>query len=101
MRYMICTFLLGVVALSGCTATQKGAGIGALIGGGVGYAVGKQSGNDAAGAAIGATVGAIGGGLIGNKMEDKNMFICPECGRSFSSSVEYCPYDGTALKSAQ
>jgi outer membrane lipoprotein SlyB len=85
-----------LVMLSGCTTTQKGAGAGAVLGGGAGYAIGKQSGHGGEGAAIGAAVGAIGGALIGNKMEKKN--FCPQCGRTFSSSVEYCPYDGTALR---
>lgn len=31
------------------------------------------------------------------KLEEGKLF-CPVCGRKFSSSVEYCPYDGTALK---
>ena len=28
----------------------------------------------------------------------KRKLFCSVCGRKFSSSVEYCPYDGTALK---
>ena len=91
--------VLVLAVLSGCaqmSATQKGAGAGALIGGGAGYAIGKQSGHGAEGAAIGAVVGAIGGGLIGNKMEDKK--FCPTCGREFKASEEYCPYDGTELR---
>jgi surface antigen len=89
--------LVGIILLSGCTTTQKGAGVGAILGGGVGYAIGKQSGHGAEGAGIGAAAGAVGGALIGNKMEDKT--FCPVCGRKFASSVEYCPYDGTALNS--
>jgi uncharacterized membrane protein YjjB (DUF3815 family) len=98
MRYCL-FFLSAVIFLFGCNATQKGAGAGALIGGGLGYAVGHQSGHGGEGAAIGAAVGAVGGGLIGNKMEEK--VFCPTCGRKFSSSVEYCPYDGARLSSAQ
>jgi len=96
MRNLAVILIVVVVALSGCTATQKGAGIGAVLGGGAGYAIGKQSGHGAEGAAIGAGVGAITGGIIGHQME-KGKF-CPTCGRKFKSSVEYCPYDGTELK---
>ena len=96
MRNIVVFLILAVVVLSGCTATQKGAGIGGVLGGGAGYAIGKQSGHGAEGAAIGAVVGAIGGGLIGNQMEDKK--FCPTCGREFKATEEYCPYDGTLLK---
>ena len=96
MRNVVVVLILGIVFISGCTATQKGAGIGALLGGGAGYAIGKQSGHGAEGAAIGAGVGAITGGLIGHGMEEKK--FCPTCGREFKASQEYCPYDGTLLK---
>jgi|TARA_Y100000031_G_C8230037_1_gene390436 uncharacterized protein YcfJ len=99
MRYSIYSIIACLFFLSGCTATQKGAGVGAVLGGGVGYAIGKQSGHGAEGAGIGAAAGAIGGALIGNNMEEK--VFCSECGRKFKSSVEYCPYDGTALKAAE
>ncbi|MBN3040185.1 MAG: glycine zipper 2TM domain-containing protein [Candidatus Omnitrophica bacterium] len=99
MRYYILVLICGVIFFPGCTATQKGAGAGALIGGGVGYAIGHQSGHGAEGAGIGAAVGAVGGALIGNQMEEK--VYCPVCGRQFKSSVQYCPYDGTALKRAE
>lgn len=96
MRILAVILISGIVVLSGCTATERGAGIGAVLGAGAGYAIGKQSGHGAEGAGIGAGVGAITGGLIGHHM-DKGKF-CPTCGRKFKSSEEYCPYDGTELK---
>ena len=99
MRIFILITAACLLVVSGCTATQKGAGVGAVVGGGAGYAIGKQSGHGGEGAAIGAVVGAIGGGLIGNKMDKKK--FCPTCGRTFSSSTEYCPYDGATLSVAQ
>lgn len=97
MRYITAGMLIGIIVFSGCTATQKGAGVGAVLGAGAGYAIGKQSGHGAEGAGIGAAVGAIGGGLIGHQME-KSYNYCPTCGRRFSSSTQYCPYDGAALQ---
>ena len=96
MRSRNLVLMVGVILVAGCTATQKGAGIGAVVGAGAGYAIGHQSGHGGEGAGIGAAVGALGGGLIGKQMESKH--VCPECGRTFASSVEYCPYDGTALE---
>ena len=93
MRLVIGLFL--AVFIFGCTATQKGAGVGAILGGGAGYAIGKQSGHGAEGAGIGAAVGVLGGALVGKAMEDKS--ICPTCQRKFSSSTQYCPYDGSLL----
>ncbi len=99
MKAVTLILLACIFVLSGCTTTQKGAGIGAVIGGGAGYAIGHQSGHGGEGAAIGAVVGAIGGGLIGNKMDKKR--FCPHCGRKFGSSAEHCPYDGTELREVE
>lgn len=88
--------LLGIVVLlTGCTTAQKGAGAGAVGGGALGAIIGHQSGHTAEGAAIGAGVGAISGAIVGEQMETK---FCPKCGRRFTSSVVYCPYDGTQLQ---
>lgn len=58
------------VAFSGCTGTEKGAGIGAVSGGVIGGVVGNQLGhNTGAGIAIGAVSGALLGGLIGSEAE--------------------------------
>jgi len=84
-----------VAFVTGCTTTQKGAGTGAAVGGGLGAIIGHQSGETAKGAALGAAIGGLGGALVGEQMDVK---YCPECGRSFPSDVEYCPYDGATLK---
>ncbi len=78
-------FLLAVfcAALSGCTETEQGAGIGAVSGGVLGGVIGHQSGRTAEGAAIGVVGGAILGGLIGHSQEEKDtsqrtIVTCPE-----------------------
>ncbi|NVP55233.1 YMGG-like glycine zipper-containing protein [Mycoplana rhizolycopersici] len=53
--------LVGIVA-SGCTATERGAGIGAATGAVVGGAIT----NDVRGAAVGAAIGGVSGAVIGN-----------------------------------
>ncbi|HEV7435997.1 MAG TPA: glycine zipper domain-containing protein [Pseudorhizobium sp.] len=50
------------VSLAACTATERGAGIGAAGGAVVGGAVS----GDVRGAAVGAAVGGVGGALIGS-----------------------------------
>ncbi len=52
----------GIAAASGCTPTEKGAGIGAATGAVVG---GVATGN-VRGAAVGAAVGGVAGAVIGN-----------------------------------
>ncbi|MDD5618047.1 MAG: glycine zipper domain-containing protein [Candidatus Omnitrophica bacterium] len=94
MKKLILLVLL--FSLVGCTAAQKGAGIGAAVGGGLGAVIGHQSGNTAEGALIGAAAGGLGGALIGEQMGEKK--FCPTCGKQFGSDVTYCPYDGTELK---
>ena len=63
--------LLIVVALAGCTGTEKGATIGGLAGAGLGAIIGYQSGHAAEGALIGGAVGAGGGALAGHAMDEK------------------------------
>lgn len=41
---------------------------------------------------------AIGDADAGGQMETK---FCPQCGRRFIFSVEYCPYDGAELQSIE
>lgn len=84
--------------VSGCTGTQKGAGLGGLVGAGTGAIIGHQSGHTKEGALIGAVAGAAGGALIGDQMETK---FCPLCGATHTSGVQYCPKDGTELKVRQ
>lgn len=90
----IILFLI-MVLVGGCTTVQRSAGTGAVAGGALGAIIGHQSGHTAEGAAIGAATGAITGAVIGEKMEKK---FCPTCGRRFTGSLKYCPYDGTELK---
>lgn len=69
---IISLVLVGVLALafSGCTGTEKGAGIGAVSGGVIGGVIGNNMGHNAgAGIAIGAVSGALLGGLIGSESE--------------------------------
>ena len=94
---LVCLILLLVISV-GCTGTQKGAGIGTLVGAGAGAIIGHQSGKTAEGALIGGAAGAAGGALIGDAMDTK---FCPECGKDFSSGVQYCPTCGTELKVKQ
>jgi outer membrane lipoprotein SlyB len=91
----VVVLILSMVFLYSCTTVQRGATTGAVIGGGIGAAIGHQSGHTAEGAGIGAAAGAIAGAIIGEQMEKK---FCPKCGRRFTASVEYCPYDGEKLK---
>jgi len=65
---ILALFLL--VAVAGCTSTQKGATIGGLAGAGIGAGIGSLSSHAGAGALIGGVGGAVAGALIGNAMED-------------------------------
>ena len=94
MKNLVLILVVAMLAV-GCTTIQKGAGVGAAIGAGLGAVIGHQSGETAAGAAIGAAAGGLGGALIGEQLDKK---FCPECGRRFKSSVQYCPYDGIELQ---
>jgi uncharacterized protein YcfJ len=89
------TFFLILGLLCGCTTVQRGAATGAVAGGALGAIIGHQSGHTAEGAGIGAATGAVAGAIIGEQLETK---FCPVCGKRFTASVEYCPYDGTELK---
>lgn len=90
--------VMTLLVLSGCTGTQKGAGLGGLIGAGTGAIIGHQSGHAKEGALIGAAAGVAGGALIGNQVETK---FCPVCGVSYASGIQYCPKDGAELKVKQ
>lgn len=61
--------LMPAILWLGCTATEQGAGIGAMTGAGLGAIIGHQSGRGGEGAAIGAAAGAIAGGLIGHQAD--------------------------------
>lgn len=83
---------LGSVA---CSATQKGAAIGAGTGAVAGGVIGHQSDKKVEGALIGGGVGAVTGGAIGHMMTNK---YCPECGKRYTGGKEYCTEDGTTLR---
>lgn len=87
--------VFGLVAVLGCTTTQKGAAVGAGSGAVLGGVIGHQSGHGPEGAAIGAAAGGLTGALIGEQMDTQ---FCPVCGRRYTSSVKYCPVDGAELK---
>lgn len=95
MRGVLVILSVILMFLTGCTTMQRGAGTGAVAGGALGAIIGHQSGHTAEGAGIGAAAGAIAGGIIGERMEKK---FCPQCGRRFTSSLEYCPYDSSSLQ---
>ena len=93
-----CAIFVAAMFLTGCTTTQKSAGIGAVGGGALGGIIGHQSGHAGTGAAIGAAAGAIGGMIVGEKLEKK---FCPVCGAEYTSGDQFCPKDGTELKEKQ
>ncbi len=63
--------IIGLISIiSGCTATQKGAGIGGMIGAGAGAIIGHQKGKTTEGALIGGAVGAAAGALIGDAVDE-------------------------------
>lgn len=90
--------ILSSLIVSGCTGTQKGAGLGGLMGAGAGAIIGHQSGHTKEGALIGAVAGVAGGALIGDQMDTK---FCPVCGKEYTSGVQFCSKDGTELKVKQ
>lgn len=98
MRTSLIVLALALLVVSGCTSTQKGAGLGGLIGAGTGAIIGHQSGHTKEGALIGAAAGAAGGALIGDQMATK---FCPMCGADYTAGVQYCPKDGTELRFKQ
>jgi hypothetical protein len=72
---LLTTFLLAIIASSGCQSPYKsdqGALFGGLLGGGTGAVVGNSLGNPLAGAAIGAGVGALSGAAVGNALDEQD-----------------------------
>jgi outer membrane lipoprotein SlyB len=59
-----------VLALSGCTAAQKGAGIGATGGAILGAIIGHQSDHRTEGALVGAALGGLAGALAGDGIDE-------------------------------
>ncbi|MDF1632932.1 YMGG-like glycine zipper-containing protein [Mycoplana sp. MJR14] len=62
MRKLSLLLVLAAIAATGCTPTERGAGIGAATGAVIGGAV---TGN-VRGAAVGAAIGGVSGAVIGN-----------------------------------
>lgn len=59
-----------VLAVAGCTTTQKATTTGALGGAALGGIIGHQSGHGVEGAAIGGVAGALTGYIIGENMDE-------------------------------
>jgi hypothetical protein len=78
----------------GCTPTQRGAAIGAATGGAAGALLSHRK--HTRGALIGAAAGGLVGGIIGRQYEIDR--YCPQCGRRFHRSRQFCPYDGATLQ---
>ncbi len=97
-RLSFIVFVLMMIGITGCTMTQKGAGMGTALGAGTGAIIGHQSGHAAGGALIGGAVGGLGGALIGESQATK---FCPVCGESFPADVKYCPKCGAELQYKQ
>jgi hypothetical protein len=57
---------LSILAISGCTTTERSTGTGALIGGLGGAAIGAGLSGDVGGALAGGAIGAAGGAVAGN-----------------------------------
>jgi len=66
---LMAVVLVGLVGLTACTWTQRGAGIGAGAGSLVGGIIGHQSGHTAEGALIGAAAGGLAGAMVGNGVD--------------------------------
>ncbi|OGX09908.1 MAG: hypothetical protein A2Y05_04755 [Omnitrophica WOR_2 bacterium GWA2_53_43] len=84
-----------ILALTGCTTTQKAATVGGLGGATLGGIIGHQTGDGVAGAAIGGVVGTVGGMVVGERAQKK---FCPVCGAVYTEDVKFCSKDGTELK---
>ncbi|MBX3583488.1 MAG: lipoprotein [Rhizobiaceae bacterium] len=73
--------LVLVVALAGCTTTEKDVATGAALGG----AVGLAAGGDAGSAAIGAAAGAAGGLLVRNLRNGYCEYRNPNTGQLYTA----------------
>lgn len=60
----------GLLNLTACTATQRGAGIGAATGALLGAVIGHQSDHRTEGALVGAAAGGLAGALIGDGIDE-------------------------------
>ena len=76
--------LTAVVALAGCTQTEKGA----VIGGATGAVIGGAVSGDVEGALVGGAVGAVAGALIGRANEPGQCYYRDNRGRRYTAR---CP----------
>lgn len=89
---------LAILTLSACTATEQGAGYGALFGAGVGALAGGNTTSTLAGAAIGAASGALVGTAIDSNQRQRARRNAPPGGYPVASFVPgrrglvYSPY---------
>lgn len=82
----ILALLLVSAALASCTATEKGAGIGAASG----AVIGGLATGDVRGAAVGAAVGGVGGALIGSVSEQPGQcYYRDRYGRRYIDDCRY------------
>lgn len=89
MKIMVASILI-ILAVAGCTTTQKRATGGALIGAGAGAVIGGVAAGGR-GAAIGAAAGAAAGGLIGAATSPGD---CRYRNRDGSIYIARCPRRG-------
>lgn len=82
MKKILAVCLIGA-ALASCTATEKGAGIGAVSGAILGGAIT----GDVRGAAVGAAIGGASGAVIGNTQEPGKCYYRDRYGNRY---VDYC-----------
>lgn len=95
-KAVIVALAIVLLSLTGCTTTQKGAGIGATTGAILGTVVGHQEGKEIEGAAIGAVIGGVAGSAIGKEVG--KVKFCPTCGAEYPVDATFCSKDGTELK---
>ncbi len=67
---LVLAVFTGIIVISGCTTTQKGALVGGAVGAGSGAIIGHQAGDSGRGALIGAGIGALTGALVGDFVDN-------------------------------
>lgn len=73
--------IAAMVAVSGCTTTERDVATGAMVGGAVGLAAGGNAGS----AAVGAAAGAAGGLLVRNLRNGYCEYRDPRTGRIYTA----------------
>ncbi|NTF17109.1 hypothetical protein G6L37_01525 [Agrobacterium rubi] len=85
MKKILAIVCVGAV-LASCTATERGAGLGAAGGAIIG---GALTGN-VRGAAVGGAIGGLSGAVIGNATEQRPVDQCYYRDRNGDRYVDYC-----------